>query len=89
MIRTLNLNLNGGDEEKILSLNELEEREAYDNTWLSKERAKILHDRQINRKVFFPSRKVLLYDSRLHLFSGKLRSTRIGPHIVVQVSLMG
>ena len=55
-IKILNLDLNAADEERRLSLNELEEirREAYDNTRLSKERAKTFHNRQIHKKVFSP-----------------------------------
>ena len=51
-IRTLNYELNAAGEERKLNLNEPEEirREAYENARLSKERAKIFHDRQINRK---------------------------------------
>ena len=85
-IRTLNYDLSDAGEERKLSLNELEEirREAYENARLSKERAKIFHDRQINRKDFSPGQKVLLYDSRLHLFPGKLRSRWTGPFVVVR-----
>ena len=38
------------------------------NTWLSKERAKAFHDKHINRKEFSTGQRVLLNDSRLHLF---------------------
>ena len=69
-----------------MSLNKLEEirREACENARLSKERAKIFHDCQINRKDFSPGQKVLLYDSRLHLFPRKLRSRWTGPFVVVR-----
>jgi len=36
-----------------------------------KERAKLFHDKQILRKVFALGIKILLSDSKLHLFSGK------------------
>ena len=70
-----------------LSLNELKEirREAYDNTRLSKERAKFFHDKLIHRKQFSPGQKVLLYDSYLHLFPGKLRSRSVNLYEVVRV----
>ena len=79
--------MSAAGEERKLNLNELEEirREAYENARLSKERAKIFHDYQINRKDFSPGQKVLLYDSRLHLFPGKLRSRWTGPFVVVRV----
>jgi len=58
-IRTPNLDLNAAGEERRLSLKDQEEfsREPYDNTRLSKERARKPHDRQINRKVFSLSEK--------------------------------
>ena len=50
--------------------NELEEirREAHDNTWLNMERAKIFHDKSINREEFSSRQKVLLHDLILHIF---------------------
>jgi len=86
-IRTLNYDLSAAGEQRKLNLNELEEirRKAYENARLSKERAKIFHDRQINRKDFSPGQKVLLYDFRLHLLPGKLRSRWTGPFVVVRV----
>jgi len=86
-IWTLNYDLSAAGDERKLNLNELEEirREAYENARLSKERAKIFHDRQINKKDFSPGQKVLLYDSHLHLFSGKLRSRWTGPFVIVRV----
>ena len=43
---------------------------------------KRVHDKNILRKSFEPGQKVLLYNSRLHLFPGKLRSRWTGPFIV-------
>ena len=43
---------------------------------------KVFHDKQIIRKSFTPGQKVLLFNSRLHLFPGKLRSWWSGPFIV-------
>ena len=43
---------------------------------------KIFHDKHILGKSFTPSQKVLLYNSRLHLFPGKLRSRWSGHFIV-------
>ena len=70
-----------------LQLNELEEipRDAYENSRISKERMKVFHDKQILRKSFETSQKVLLYNSRLHLFPEKLRSRWTGPFIVKNV----
>jgi hypothetical protein len=43
------------------------------------------HDQNILRRSFEPGRKVLLYNSRLHLFLGKLRSQWTCPFIVRSV----
>ncbi|KAF5443017.1 hypothetical protein F2P56_035614 [Juglans regia] len=69
---------------EISELDELR-RDAYDNSKLSKERMKVLHDKHIQRKNFEPNEQVLLYNSRLHLFPGKLRSRWSGPYVVKTV----
>ena len=43
---------------------------------------KFFHDKPILRKSFEPSQNVLLYNFRLHLFLGKLRSRWTGPFFV-------
>ena len=65
-------------------MSELEEiiNEAYNNSRIYKERIMVFHEKNIVRKYFAPSQKVLLYDSRLHFFPGKLRSRWTGPFIV-------
>ena len=50
---------------------------------------KLLHDQRILRKSFEVGQKVLLYNSRLHLFPGKLQSRWSGPFIVQEVSPHG
>ena len=59
-----------------MQISELEElrNEAYENAKILKDRVKIFHDKHIIRKTFVPGQKVLLYNSRLHLFPGKLKS---------------
>jgi len=42
----------------------------------------MIHDQVIIRKEFQPGQKVLLYNSRLYIFSGKLKSRWTGPYIV-------
>ena len=46
---------------------------------------KMMHDRAIIREEFQPKQKVWLYNSRLHLFLGKLKSLWIGSYIVHKV----
>ena len=83
-IKTLNFNLRMAGEHRKLELNELEEirRDAYESSKISKERAKIFHDNSIVRKSFEPGQKVLLYNSRLSIFQGKLRSRWDDPYLV-------
>ena len=50
---------------------------------------KLSHDKSILRKSFEPGMKVLLYNSRLHLFPGKLRSRWSGTFIVRSVYFHG
>ncbi|XP_062075371.1 uncharacterized protein LOC133779424 [Humulus lupulus] len=83
-IKQLNFSLDKAGERRKLQLNELEElrHDAYDYSKKYKDRMKIYHDKNILRKDFSPGQKVLLYNSRLHLFPGKLRSRWVGPYIV-------
>jgi len=49
----------------------------------------LFHYKHIHRKEFTSGMKVLLYDSKLHLFSGKLRSRWTGHYIVSRVFSYG
>jgi hypothetical protein len=42
---------------------------------------KTVHDQSILRRSFESGQKVILYNSRLHLFPGKLKSRLTGPFI--------
>ncbi|XP_063942447.1 uncharacterized protein LOC135150236 [Daucus carota subsp. sativus] len=83
-IRELNFDLPTAGSHRKLQLTELDElrTDAYENAKIYKERTKAFHDKTILRKSFSPGQKVLLYNSRLHLFPGKLRSRWDGPYIV-------
>ena len=59
--------------------------DAYLNSKISKERSKKWHDQMVARKNFQKRDKVLLYDSKLHIFMGKLRSRWISPFTIHQV----
>ena len=47
------------------------------------------HDKQILRHEFAPGQQVLLFNSRLKLFPGKLRSRWTGPYTIDKVSSFG
>nr|XP_016463872.1 PREDICTED: uncharacterized protein LOC107786880 [Nicotiana tabacum] len=76
---------------RVTELHELDEfrYHAFESTRLYKERMKIMHDKHIQERIFKPGYVVLLYNSRLKLFSGKLKSRWSGPFRVVQVLSSG
>ena len=69
-------------------MNELEElrNKAYDNVRIYKDKTKKWHDQKILRKEFIVGELVLLYNSRLKLFLGKLKSRWSGPYTIVAVT---
>ena len=71
---------------RLLDLNELEElrNDSYFNSKIAKDKLKKWHDQLIAQKNFNQGDQVLIYDSKLHLFSGKLKLRWIEPFIVHQ-----
>ncbi|GJW23539.1 hypothetical protein Tco_0034161 [Tanacetum coccineum] len=65
-------------------LNELRD-EAYENSLIYKEKTKRIHDSKIKNRVFNVGDRVLLFNSRLKIFSGKLKTRWSGPFTVTQV----
>ncbi|RVW68911.1 putative mitochondrial protein [Vitis vinifera] len=90
-IKKLNMDLIRVGAKRCLDLNEMEElrNDAYINSKVAKQRMKRWHDQLISNKEFRKGQRVLLYDSRLHIFPGKLKSRWIGPFIIHQVHLNG
>ncbi|KAI5312735.1 hypothetical protein L3X38_041909 [Prunus dulcis] len=90
-IKKLNFDLDKAGHVRKFQLNELEEirHESYENAKLYKERTKSYHDRNIQRKEFTKGMSVLLFNSSLRLFPGKLKSRWLGPFTVVNVSPYG
>ena len=72
-------------------MNELEElrNEAYDNARIYKENTKKWHDQKILRREFKAGEQILLYNSRLKLFLGKLKSRWSGPYTVLTSTPFG
>jgi len=75
-IKQLNFDLTKAGELRRLHISELEEiqNEAYENARITKSRTEIFHDQIINQKNFAPGDKFLLYNSRLHIFAGKVKT---------------
>nr|GEX11490.1 reverse transcriptase domain-containing protein [Tanacetum cinerariifolium] len=76
---------------KLLQLNELNELrdQAYENSLIYKERTKKFHDSKIKNRIFNVGDQVLLFNSRLKIFSGKLKTRWSGPFIITQVFSYG
>ncbi|XP_061370498.1 uncharacterized protein LOC133313181 [Gastrolobium bilobum] len=62
---------------------------AYENAKLYKEQMKTWHDKQILDRQFAVGQQVLLFNSRLKFFPGKLKSRWSGPFKVTKVHLHG
>ena len=90
-IKKLNFYFKSAKEERLLQLNELEglRNEAYDSARIYKDRTKKWHDQRILRREFKAGDQVLLFNSRLRLFPGKLKSKWNGPYTVVSSTNFG
>nr|GFA78299.1 reverse transcriptase domain-containing protein [Tanacetum cinerariifolium] len=61
------------------------ERTAYENYVFYKERLKKLHDSKIKNRIFNAGDQVLLFNSCLKIFSGKLKTRWYGPFTITRV----
>ncbi|GJT34705.1 reverse transcriptase domain-containing protein [Tanacetum coccineum] len=75
-----------GDHQKV-QMNELNElqNEAYENSLIYKDKTKKIHDSKIKNRIFNVGDQVLLFNSRLKIFSGKLKTRWTGPFTIAQV----
>ncbi|CAN6695167.1 unnamed protein product [Malus baccata var. baccata] len=90
-IKTFNLNVDQAGIHRKLQLSELDEirHEAYENARIYKEKTTAFHDKMLRGKTFEIGQKVLLFNSRLRLFPGKLRSKWVGPFVVTNLFVHG
>ena len=58
---------------------------AYESSALHKENMKRYHDQRIEKREFVVGDLVLLFNSRLRLFPGKLKSKWTGPFLLTKV----
>ncbi|GJV09379.1 reverse transcriptase domain-containing protein [Tanacetum coccineum] len=81
----------GGENRCLLVGNKLDDAsmglplQPYENSLIYKEKTKRIHDAKIKNRVFNVGDQVLLFNSRLKIFSGKLKSRWSGPFTIVQV----
>nr|GFB12699.1 reverse transcriptase domain-containing protein [Tanacetum cinerariifolium] len=75
-LKHVNFDLKTAGDHRKLQLNKLIELrdQAYENFVIYKERTKKLHDSKIKNRIFNVSDQVLLFNSRLKIFSGKLKT---------------
>nr|GFB91440.1 reverse transcriptase domain-containing protein [Tanacetum cinerariifolium] len=71
-LKHANFDLKTAGDHRKLQLNELSELrdQAYENSLIYKERNKKLHDDKIKNRIFNVGDQVLLFNSRLKIFSG-------------------
>ncbi|KAK2416448.1 hypothetical protein QL285_038843 [Trifolium repens] len=86
-VKSCNMEMQKAGMERKLQLQQLEELrlEAYESSRIYKEKTKHFHDKMISRKEFSVGQQVLLFNSRLKVMAGKLRSKWIGPFVVTNV----
>ena len=58
---------------------------AYESSVIYKEKMKMYHDQRIEKREFVVVDLVLLFNSSVHLFSGKLKSKWTGPFLLTKV----
>ena len=90
-VKVLNFDLQAAWENQFLQLCELDELtlEAYESSSIYKEWTKHWQGRHIMKKKFHEGDMVLLFNSNLKLFPGKLRSQWLGPFQVTKVHQSG
>ncbi|GJR13087.1 reverse transcriptase domain-containing protein [Tanacetum coccineum] len=75
-LKHANFDLKTAGDHRKLQINELNELrdQAYENSLIYKERTKKLHDSKIKNRIFNVGDRVLLFNSRLKIFSRKLKT---------------
>nr|GEU64857.1 reverse transcriptase domain-containing protein [Tanacetum cinerariifolium] len=86
-LKHVNFDLKTAGDHQKLQLNELNELrdQAYENSLIYKERTKNLHDSKIKDRIFNVGDQVLLFNSCLKIFSGKLKTRWSGHFTITQV----
>ncbi|GKA01539.1 reverse transcriptase domain-containing protein [Tanacetum coccineum] len=86
-LKHINFDIKTAGDHRKVQLNELNELRdhAYENSLIYKEKTKRIHDSKIKNRVFNVGDRVLLFNSRLKIFSGKLKTRWSGPFTVTQV----
>nr|GEY22203.1 DNA-directed DNA polymerase [Tanacetum cinerariifolium] len=83
-LKHVNFDLKTTGDHRKLQLNELRDQ-AYENSLIYKEKTKKLHDSKIKNYIFNVGDQVLLFNSYLKIFSGKLKTRWSGPFTITKV----
>nr|GEY06970.1 reverse transcriptase domain-containing protein [Tanacetum cinerariifolium] len=86
-LKQANLDLAVAGDHRKVQMNELNELRdhAYENSLIYKEKTKRIHDSKIKIRVFNVGDRVLLFNSRLEIFSDKLKTRWSGSFTVTKV----
>ncbi|GJV96526.1 reverse transcriptase domain-containing protein [Tanacetum coccineum] len=86
-LKYCNFDLKTADDHRKVQMNEFNELRdhAYENSLIYKAKTKNIHDYKNKNRVFNVGDRVLLFSSRLKIFSGKLKTRWTGPFTVAQV----
>nr|GEU73335.1 reverse transcriptase domain-containing protein [Tanacetum cinerariifolium] len=87
-LKHANFDLQTAGDHKKVQLNELRDQ-SYENSLIYKEKTNRLHDSKIKDRVFNIGDRVLLFNSRLNIFSGKLKTRWSGPFTITHVFSYG
>ena len=90
-LKFLNFNETASGDQRKTQLLELEKmrQNAYEFSRLYKDKVKAYHDRKLLKKKFRPRQQVLMFNARLKLFPGKLKSKWSGPFTIKEVMPYG
>ncbi|GKF80100.1 reverse transcriptase domain-containing protein, partial [Tanacetum coccineum] len=86
-LKHANFDLKIASDHRKLQLNELNKLrdQAYENSLIYKEKTKKLHDSKIKDRIFNVGDQILNFNSRLKIFSGKVKPRWLGPFTIKQV----
>ena len=90
-IKELNYDFKLAGEKRLFDISSLDglRTQAYENAKLFKEKVKRWHDKRIQKCEFNVGDYVLLFNSRLRFFAGKLLSKWEGPYVIEEVYRSG
>nr|GEW91389.1 reverse transcriptase domain-containing protein [Tanacetum cinerariifolium] len=86
-LKHVNFDLKTAGDHQKLQLNELNKLrdQAYENSLINKEKTKKIHDTKIKNRIFNVGDQVLLFNSHLKIFLGKLKTRGLRPFTITKV----